>query len=156
ISRPSRISNKGDNILDESGSAGENGSGGLPLVRPFRLLSLLEMKQLLAAGLLRIFDDLHDLEQYTSGFQGDDRPFREEAARSINSYLKHAVQMCRDIGLKTSLAQAERIERLLSGQAMSPKVLKDSLAELRSRVEDEISSMKFLYVERADLYDGTQ
>jgi hypothetical protein len=132
-----------------------NRTWSVPLLRPLLPVSLstIMLKTLNVHTVLRIFDDLHGLERHYSG--GDYAPeiISGDNAAAISSQLSNVLYLCDPEELRTAWLLADRLNRRVTSGQCSYGELHKTLPELRSRVEDALSTMRFVHIDRLD-YSG--
>jgi hypothetical protein len=112
------------------------------------------MKEIYLDRILRIYDDVHAVEKACSETGYAHTRIPENVSETITERLTEVLQMCGEIGLQASSAQANRVLRLISEGEPTYGQVYALLPELRSRIEDELEVRSFFHIDRPDLYSN--
>src|SRR5205085_1547104 len=127
-------------------------------IRPYQIVSLLEMKRYYGEKFWRLSKTLQGMSAAAEFNPSDPRvhdKFDDDLTTRLDTYLTTTLETCRDIGLDVSALHIERTHRQVVERYCTLKQFSDNLKQLLERIEDEMSLVLLLHVPKntADYYE---
>lgn len=118
----------------------------LKALTPYQMVSLMDMLKAYAHLFYLVGDMLGSFGHMVEVMKNPNVPFAEEPKANLLASLNSALTICSEVNLPVSLKGIERARKQVEAEGVTVKQIGEVFRELNRRIQDELESLRFLYV----------